>query len=128
MFAKILPPESKELTFICGLGSPGATRFYLSQRRPGLWEFWAQPPESREARMIFGWLGEESRSEAEVAKRLLVDYLGAFQPARIWRGEPVQGLLSIREIEIALERQRAPDRPRAIGRWSRPGRLEPSAG
>jgi hypothetical protein len=127
MFSKVLPPDSKELTFICGLGRPEVTRFYLSQRRPGLWEFWAQPADSRAARMVFGWLAEESRSEVEVAKRLLVDYLGAFQPSRISSGDPVQGLLSIREIETVLERHRARDQPPRLGPRSRPNLLGPSA-
>lgn len=104
MACTILSPESEQLTFICGLGWPEVTRYYLSRRRPGMWEFWEQSPASAQARMVFAWMGEESPPEAEVAKRMLSDFLGAFKAASLPKGETVQGLLSIKEIQRILRK------------------------
>ena len=95
MAYKVLPPESEQLTFICGLGWPEVSRYYLSNRRQGMWEFWEQSPRSQQARMVFAWLGEDSPPELEVAQRMLGDYLGTFKAAALPKGETVQGLLSI---------------------------------
>jgi len=69
-----------------------------------MWEFWEQRPGRRQACKVFGWLGEGSPPEAEVAKRLLGDYLGTFKPATLPKGETVQGLLSIKEIQRVLRK------------------------
>jgi hypothetical protein len=107
MAYKVLSPESEQLTFICGLGWPEVSRYYLSSRSQGMWEFWEQPPGSSQARMVFGWLGEGSPPEAEVAKRMLDDYLGTFKEATLPKGDMVQGLLSIREIRRVLRKHDA---------------------
>lgn len=107
MAYKVLSPESEQLTFICGLGWPEVSRYYLSNRRQGMWEFWEQPPGSRTARMIFGWMDDESPADAEVAKRMLGDFLGTFKAAALPRGEMVQGLLSIKEIKRILRKHDA---------------------
>lgn len=104
MACTILSPESEQLTFICGLGWPEVSRYYLSKRRRGMWEFWEQPPGSAKARTVFSWMGEESPPEAEVAKRMLSDYLGAFKATALPKGETVQGLLSIKEIQRILRK------------------------
>ena len=104
MAYKVLSPESEQLTFLCGLGWPEVTRYYLSSRRRGLWEFWEQPPGCQQARLVFGWMAEASPPEAEVAKRLLRDYLGTFKAAALPKGELVQGLLSIKEIQRILRK------------------------
>lgn len=98
----VLSPESEQLTFICGLGWPEVSRYYLCNSRRGIWEFWEQPPGSRQARLVFAWMGEESPPESDVAKRMLGDYLGTFKAARLPKGETVQGLLSIKEIRRIL--------------------------
>ncbi len=104
MVFKVLSPESEQLTFICGLGWPEVSRYYLSNRRPGMWEFWEQPPGSRQARMVFAWMGDDTPPESEVAKRMLADFLGTFKAAVLPQGETVQGLLSIKEIQRVLRR------------------------
>ena len=104
MTFKVLSPESKQLTLICGLGWPEVSRYYLSNRHGDLWEFWEQPPASRRARLVFGWLAEGQPTETDIAKRLLGDYLGTFKPGTLPQGETVQGLLSIREIRRILRR------------------------
>jgi len=102
MSYRVLSAESEQLTLICGLGWPEVTRYYLSSRREGMWEFWEQPPGSSRARMVFAWLGEDCPPETDVAKKLLGDYLGTFKAATLPRGDTVQGLLSIREIRRIL--------------------------
>jgi len=104
MAFEVLSPESEQLTFVCGLGWPEVSRYYLSNRRRGMWEFWEQPPGSRQARMVFGWMDEESPPESEVAKRMLSDYLGTFKAGALPKGEIVQGLLSIKEIQRILRK------------------------
>ncbi len=104
MAYNVLSPESEQLTFICGLGWPEVSRYYLSNRRRGMWEFWEQPAGSRQARMVFAWMSEEGPAEGEVAKRLLGDYLGTFKAAALPKGETVQGLLSIKEIQRVLRK------------------------
>ena len=104
MATKVLSPESEQLTFVCGLGWPEVSRYYLSRGQRGMWEFWEQPPGSAKARMIFAWLGDEGPPETEVAKRMLGDYLGTFKTAVLPKGEAVQGLLSIKEIRRVLRR------------------------
>lgn len=127
MVYKVLSPESEQLTFICGLGWPGVSRYYLSQRQQGLWEFWEQAPATRETRMIFGWLADGSQSETEVAKRLLIDYLGTFKAATFPTGELVQGLLSIKEIQRLLRKHREQDRNSVLKFPIRPRPTGPSA-
>jgi len=127
MAYKVLSPESEQLTFICGLGWPEVSRYYVSQRQQGLWEFWEQPPDSKEARMIFGWLAEGNRSETEVAKRLLVDYLGTFKAATFPTGENVQGLLSIKQIQRALRKHREQSQSSVLKFPIRPRPSGPSA-
>jgi len=107
MAYKVLSPESEQLTFICGLGWPKVSRYYLSSRRHGMWEFWEQPPGSSQARMVFAWMGDEAPSESEVAKRMLGDFLGTFKAAALPKGETVQGLLSIKEIQRVLRKHHA---------------------
>lgn len=107
MSYRVLSAESEQLTLICGLGWPEVSRYYLSSRRPGMWEFWEQPPDSPRARMVFAWLGEESPPETDVAKRMLGDYLGTFKAATLPKGETLQGLLSIREIRRVLRQHDA---------------------
>ena len=106
MTFKVLSPDSKQLTLICGLGWPEVCRYYLSNREGDLWEFWEQPPGSGQARLVFGWLADGAPSENDVAKRLLCDYLGTFKPERMPVGETVQGLLSIREIRRILRKHK----------------------
>jgi len=107
MAYKVLSPESEQLTFICGLGWPEVSRYYLSNRRRGMWEFWEQPPGRRTARMVFAWMDDETPAEAEVAKRMLGDFLGTFKAAALPKGEKVQGLLSIKEIQRVLRKHDA---------------------
>jgi len=104
MASKLLSPESEQLTFICGLGWPEVSRYYLSHRRQGMWEFWEQPAGSRQAGMVFGWLADDKPREAEVAKRLMGDFLGTFKATNEPKGEIVQGLLSIKEIQRVLRK------------------------
>lgn len=104
MAIRILSPESEQLTFICGLGWPEVSRYYLSRAGRGIWEFWEQPAGMSQARLVFAWLPEESRSESEAARHLLGDYLGAFKAATFPKGETVQGLLSIKEIRRVLRK------------------------
>ena len=87
MTFKVLSPESRQLTLICGLGWPDPSRYYLSRRDGGIWEFWEQPAGSRQARLVFGWVEASPVEETDVAKRLLSDYLGTFRPGRLPRGE-----------------------------------------
>ena len=107
MVYRVLSAESEQLTLICGLGWPEVSRYYLSSRRRGMWEFWEQPPGSRQARMVFAWMGEDSPPESEVAKRMLGDYLETFKAATLPKGDTVQGLLSLREIRRVLRQHDA---------------------
>ncbi len=104
MAYKVLSPESEQLTFICGLGWPEVSRYYLSNRRQKMWEFWEQPPGSQHARMVFAWMDDDGPAAGEVAKRMLGDFLGTFNAATRPRGETVQGLLSIKEIQRVLRK------------------------
>lgn len=104
MAIRLLSPESEQLTFICGLGWPEVSRYYLSKTRRGMWEFWEQPAGISQARMVFAWLPEGSRTETEAARHMLGDYLGAFKATTFPRGETVQGLLSIKEIRRVLRK------------------------
>ena len=104
MAYEVLSPESEQLTFICGLGWPEVSRYYLSQRRRGMWEFWEQSPGNRLARLVFVLMLEDSPAEIEVAKRMLDDFLGTFKASTQPRGETVQGLLSLKEIQRVLRR------------------------
>ena len=106
MTFKVLSPESRQLTLICGLGWPEVSRYYLSNRDQKVWEFWEQPAGSRQARLVFGWVEPHPQREIDVAKRLLTDYLGTFKPDHLPTGETVQGLLSIREIRRVLRKHR----------------------
>ena len=104
MAIRVLLPESEQLTFICGLGWPEVSRYYLSKPRRGMWEFWEQPAGMSQARMVFAWLPEDQQTETEAARHLLGDYLGAFKAATFPKGEIVQGLLSIKEIRRVLRK------------------------
>lgn len=127
MTHKVLAPDSEQLTFICGLGWPEVSRYYVSQRQRGFWEFWEQPPGRTEARMIFGWLAEGDRSETDVAKRLLIDYLGTFKAATFPTGDQVQGLLSIKEIVRVLRKHREQSQSSVLKFPVRPRPSGPSA-
>lgn len=127
MIGQVLSPDSEQLTFICGLGWPELSRYYVSQRQRGLWEFWEQPPAGEEARLVFGWLSEGHQSETEVAKRLLIDYLGTFKAASFPTGEQVQGLLSIKEIVRVLRKHREGMRSSVLEFPIRPRPSGPSA-
>jgi hypothetical protein len=104
MANRVLSPDSEQLTFICGLGWPEVSRYYLSRPRRGMWEFWEQPAGLSQARLVFAWLPEEEPSEAEAVRHLLGDYLGAFKATTFPKGETVQGLLSIKEIQRVLRK------------------------
>ena len=104
MANRVLSPDSEQLTFICGLGWPEVSRYYLCTPRPGTWEFWEQPAGIKVARMVFAWLPERDVTEAEAARQLLGDYLGAFKAASYPKGQSVQGLLTIPEIRRVLRK------------------------
>ena len=127
MTFKVLSPESRQLTLICGLGWPEVSRYYLSNRDGGVWEFWEQPAGSRQARLVFGWVEPNPHRETDIAKRLLIDYLGTFKPERLPTGETVQGLLSIREIRRVLRKHRADGAARLIELPVRPTSPDQSA-
>ena len=58
MSPRKMPPDSPELTFLCGLSWPEMERCYISRRHPGCWDFWVLRAGETETHQLFAILDE----------------------------------------------------------------------
>lgn len=99
-------PDSTELIFVCGLGWPKLTRFFISQTGDDYWELWEQETGASKARPVGGWEDSEGVTEMLAAAKLLDEYLAGLKRPVLPRGEPVPGLLTQADIEAVMRRVR----------------------
>ena len=79
-------PDSTELIFVCGLGWPKLTRFFLSQSGDGFWELWEQETGASKAHPVGCWEDPEGFTERLSAAKLLDEYLSGARIPSLPRG------------------------------------------